>query len=180
MPKKVQKNVEVESEVDVSDIDEDDVTGSDPEDSVDSAESEDLETSEQSIVEKKKTVNKKNTKEMLKRKITDWLDLDDKIKELAKKSKELKDKKKSNEEFIMKMINALKIDDQQIAVDNRGKVYKYKSVTKSPIKEDTIKSAMMELFQDEKKVNQIIKKIEGRREVNERYYLKRTKGNKKD
>lgn len=150
------------------------------EDLEDSTEISEEEPDDDSDTETKKKINSKKTKEVLKKKILEWLDIDDKIKDLAKKSKDFKDHKKKNEEFILKLIDAMKIADQQITVDQRGKVYKHKSVTKGPIKEDTLKSALMEALHNEKKVMQLVKKIEAKRPVNERFYLKRTKGNKKD
>ncbi len=125
----------------------------------------------------------KKTKVQLKRKITEWLDNDDKIKELNAKVKRYKDAKKQSEEVIMKMINVLGMEDSKIDVhdDNeqlRSRVYRYKSTTKGALKEETIKNALMEIIRDEKRVEQLVKKIESKRPINEKYYLKRTKGNK--
>lgn len=125
------------------------------------------------------------TKERLKRKIVDWLNYDDKIKVLNQKSKKYKDAKKQQEDIIIKMISKLGIDDTKIDIhDNnnnlRSRVYKHKSVTKGSLKENIIKNALMEAIRDEKKVDQLVRKIESKRPINERYYLKRTKGNKND
>ncbi|BCS83044.1 hypothetical protein QLL95_gp1079 [Cotonvirus japonicus] len=124
----------------------------------------------------------KKTKLRLKNKINHWLDFDDKIKELNAKMKKYKDAKKNQEELILKIIEKLEMDDSKIDVrDNdknlRGRVYKHKSVTKGAIKEDVMTSALMEIFKDEKRVAYLVKKIEEKRPVNERTYLKRTKGN---
>lgn len=133
--------------------------------------------------EKKPKKLGKKTREQLKRKITEWLDNDDKIKELNTKVKRYKDAKKQSEEVIMKMINVLGMEESKIDVhdDNdqlRSRVYRYKSTTKGALKEETIKNALMEVIRDEKRVEQLVKKIESKRPINERYYLKRTKGNK--
>jgi len=45
------------------------------------------------------------------------------------------------------------------------------------LKEGDIKSALMETLRDERKVEQLLKKINNKRPISERYYLKRTKGN---
>lgn len=122
-------------------------------------------------------------REKLKNKINNWLDYDDKIKDLNVKLKKYKDAKKQQEDVIINMLTKLGMEDNKIDVhdDNnnlRSRVYRYKSVTKGSIKEDIIKDALMEAIRDEKKVDQLVKKIESKRPINERYYLKRTKGNK--
>ena len=134
---------------------------------------------------KPKVVLALKTKEKLKNKINSWLDYDDKIKELNGKTKKYKDAKKQQEDTIISMITKLGMEDNKIDVtDNkdqlRGRVYRYRSVTKGGLKEDIIKDALMEAIRDEKKVDQLVKKIESKRPINERYYLKRTKGNKDD
>ncbi len=123
------------------------------------------------------------TKRRLKKKINEWLDCDDKIKELNAKTKKYKDAKKEQEDTIIKIITKFGMESNKIDVhddDNnlRGRVYRHKSVTKGALKEDIIKDALMEAIRDEKKVSQLVKKIESKRPINERYYLKRTKGNK--
>jgi len=80
------------------------------------------------------------------------------------------------------MITKLGMEDNKIDVHDennniRSRVYRHKSVTKGSLKEDIIKDALMEAIRDEKKVDQLVKKIESKRPINERYYLKRTKGN---
>jgi hypothetical protein len=121
------------------------------------------------------------TRERLKKKIISWMDFDDKIKDLNAGIKKYKDAKKQQEELIITMITKLGMDEKKIDVHDdsnnlRGRVYRHKSVTKGALKEDIIKDALMEAIRDEKKVDQLVKKIESRRPINERYYLKRTKG----
>lgn len=125
----------------------------------------------------------KQIRAKLKKKILGWLDDDDKIKELNANIKQIKDKKKAQEAGIIDMMTKLGMGDRKIDVHDddsqlKGRVYRQKSVTKGAIKEDIIKDALMETIRDEKKVNQLVKKIENKRPINERYYLKRTKGNK--
>lgn len=149
-------------------------------------ESDDEHLSENEYIEediKRKTIKLADkTREQLKKKIVDWLDNDDKIKLLNLKMKKYKEEKKIQEQNIMDIILKLGMEDSKIDVqdkDNqlRSRVYRYKSITKAPIKENIIKDALMETIRDEKKVDQLIKKIENKRPINERYYLKRTKGN---
>lgn len=146
-------------------------------------EGEENEENEYESSAKPKMVLAEKTRDRLKNKINSWLDFDDKIKELNAKSKKYKDAKKQQEDNIIEMLTKLGMEDNKIDVhdtkDNlRGRVYRYKSITKGGIKEDIIKDALMEAIRDEKKVDQLVKKIESKRPINERYYLKRTKGNK--
>ena len=121
----------------------------------------------------------------LKSKINGWLDFDDKIKILNTKVKKYKDFKKQQEDLIIQMITKLELADKRIDVhdDNgnvRSRVYRHKSVTKEALKENIIKDALMEIIKNERKVDQLIKKIDDKRPLKERYYLKRTKGSKKE
>jgi hypothetical protein len=123
------------------------------------------------------------TKLRLKNKINSWMDHDDKIKKLTSQIKNHKDAKKEGEDAIMRMILQLNMEDAQIDVRDdkqqlRGRVYRYRSVTKGTLKESIIKEVLMETMRDEYRVDQLVKKIEEKRPINERYYLKRTKGNK--
>ena len=140
---------------------------------------------EENVPARPKIVLAEKTRERLKKKITDWLDYDDKIKDLNTRTKRYKDAKKKEEEIIIQMITKLGMEDNKIDVhdddDNlRSRVYRHKSVTKGALKEDIIKDALMEAIRDEKKVDQLVKKIESKRPINERYYLKRPKGNKNE
>lgn len=139
--------------------------------------------------ERSEEINAKNiilaekTRVLLRRKITDWLDIDDKIKELTAKVKKYKDAKKIQEDYVLKLITRLGVEEDKFDIpdDNdqlRSRVYRYRSVTKGGLKEDIVKDALMEAIRDEKKVDQLLKKIDSRRPISERYYLKRTKGNK--
>lgn len=128
-----------------------------------------------------KVTNTSGSKDALKKKIEIWIKYDDKIKELNLLSKEHKDSKKETEKEILVMIKKLGMEEAKLDVtDKRGdviaRVYRHTSVTKSAIKEDLLKDALMEIYQNEKKSDQIIKKIDSKRKLNERFYLKRTKG----
>lgn len=139
-------------------------------------ESESEESSEEPIINERDSAR-------LKKKLEQWMDYDDNIKKLNVKTKKYKDAKNKQEEMIMNMIEKFKINDTKINIhgnDNklRGKVYRYKSVTKVALKEDIIKDVLMETIRSEKTVVELLKKIDDRRPIKERYYLKRTKGNK--
>jgi hypothetical protein len=136
-------------------------------------------------IKKEAASDESRTVSRLKKKIVIWMSHDNKIKTLQNQIKELREAKKQQEETIMEIINKLEIDDLKIDIhddkyDMHGRVYKYKSVTKQPIKDKIIRDALMETLRDEKYVNQIIKKIDSKRPIKESYYLKRTKGNQKN
>ena len=121
------------------------------------------------------------SRERLKAKIVEWLDFDDKIKLLSARAKKYRDAKKEHEKNIMKMIVDFGIEKERLEIKDenqniRGRVYRYKSMTKCAIKEDIIKKALMEVFKNERRVDELIKKIDSNRQIKENYYLKRTKG----
>lgn len=123
----------------------------------------------------------RKSKERLKAKIIEWMNEDDVIAELNAKLKKHKDLKKQREQKIIEMITKMGMGESKIDITEgnnlRGRVYRHKHITKGPLKEDIIKSALMEAMRDQRRVEQLIKKIDSKRPINERYYLKRTKGN---
>ncbi|MEM0354183.1 MAG: hypothetical protein QXW79_01240 [Thermoplasmata archaeon] len=137
--------------------------------------------SEEDDIETEQIVLSEKMKNFLRKKIIEWLDLDDKLKELNTKVKKYKKTKKQQEELIIKTLVKLGMEDNKIDIHDknnniRSRVYRYKSITKGAIKEDIIRDALMEIMRDEKMVDQLVKKIDSKRPINERYYLKRTKG----
>lgn len=131
--------------------------------------------------EDNKKVNISQNKLILKKNIESWIKDDDKIKELNILSKEYKDSKKEKEKEILSLIKKLGMEEAKLDVTNKrgdvtARVYRHTSITKSAIKEDLLKDALMEIYQSETKSDQIIKKIDSKRKLNERFYLKRTKG----
>ena len=122
--------------------------------------------------------NTSPSKELLKRHIEIWLGYDDKIRELNLLSKEHTDNKKKKEKEILEMIEKLNLGGIRLDVTDDYKniiarVYKHTSITKSEITEDLLKDVLMESYQNEKKSDQIIKKINSKRQLNERCYLER-------
>lgn len=176
-PEQIDDNIEyeVDDEVEYDEVEYDDNEIDDNSDVGDNDEMDD--NDEKPII--KLTTKIRNR---LKEKITLWLDYDDKIKTLNEKTKKYKKNKKDHEESIMELISKLGMEERKIDIrddnDNlRSRVYRHKSVTKGSLKEDMIKAALMESIKNEKLVDQLVKKIETKRPINERYYLKRTKGN---
>jgi len=125
---------------------------------------------------KREDINK-----LLKKHIETWIDCDTQIKELNESMKEIKDTKKKNERIVLGIITKMGMEELKLDItDNKGRVkarvYRHKSVTKGAIKEELLKDTLMEIFHDEKKADQIVKKVDSKRKINERFYLKRTKG----
>ena len=111
-----------------------------------------------------------------KKKVIQFLDCDDTIKELQKKIKEFKAKKETCEEYIIDNLD--KLDTTMIEVKG-SKLIKNKSETKGPCKTDIIKETLDEELKDPKKVKRILEKMEEKRELKERVFLKRTNGQPK-
>lgn len=119
---------------------------------------------------------------MLKTQIQAWMDYDDKLKELAKKSKKYRDAKKKQEETILKVITSLGFEEDPVievtdkAGKIRGKVSRVKSSKTEPYGPKNIKAALMEMYKDEKKADEMFEKINKMRKSEDRFHLKRTKG----
>ncbi len=144
-------------------------------------------SSESHSRKKKKSKSNKDdgimtNRRVLKRRLTAWLDYDDRIKSAQDQIKEYRQEKKEKEEQILKLMQKMGMEtgDPVIVTDDKKKirasVHKFESKTKTGLKEETIKNALMETLKKEKQVDQIMKKIEGKRETKSRFYLKRTKG----
>lgn len=117
----------------------------------------------------------------LKDKLTDWMDIDDQILELAEELKELKQKKQKREKQILSIYE--KLGDDKLSFDileegggMRGRVYRSKSKSTEGLKKDVIQEALKESVYDDAAIEQILSKIDSKRQVKERFYLKRTKG----
>lgn len=152
------------------------------EEPIDSEEAEPLSDEENAVEEIRK---RKKLQQILKNKVNEWLDNDDKVKTITARAKKYKDAKKQLEEAITKLIIGLDLDGKRLDIydDNnniRSRVCRYKSTTRGGLKEDIIRDALMEIMQSERKVESALKKIDSKRPINERYYLKRTKGSNKD
>ena len=130
---------------------------------------------------REKIENDRKIKDKLKCKISEWMDFDDKIKESNNQLKIYKSSKKEHEKLIIDIIEKLELGDLKFDIPDenkniRGRVYRHKTVSKQAIKEETIKTVLMEVLHDQNKVNQLVKKIDDRRPIRETYRLKRTKG----
>ena len=101
-----------------------------------------------------------------------YLQLDDNIKELRDKMKNLNSDKKECEEFILNYLKALDEDVIDIA---DGRLKRNVSKTQAPLKKDYIQTSLSTIIGDNIKATEITDKILNSRPMVERETLKRTK-----
>lgn len=104
--------------------------------------------------------------------VKSWVKLDDEIREYSNKIKDLKNDRKEYEEFILEYMD--KINENVIEITG-GKLRRNKSQTKTPLKEESIQTAIFEITKDNEKSAQMTKYIMENRPSVERVNLKRTK-----
>lgn len=110
--------------------------------------------------------------------VKNYVNADDKIKELQKEMKELNQIKKTAEDAVMKHLERL--GETNINITG-GKLIVNKYGAKAGLKEDIIKEALTEKIKDPKIIESIFDKIQEKREENAKIQmgLKRTGGKKK-
>ena len=107
-----------------------------------------------------------------KKKVLKWLDIDDEIRAMAAKKKELENEKKQYQEFILSFLE--NVGEKELAV-SEGKLRRNVSKSKKPISKEWIQKSLNQLIQDKTKANTITDHIINNRETVERVNLKRTK-----
>ena len=107
-----------------------------------------------------------------KNKVLKWLAIDDQIREMRAKSKDLTKQKKEHEEFILSFLE--NVGEKELAVSD-GKLRRNVSKSKKPISKEWIQKSLNQLIQDKTKANTITDHIINNRETVERVNLKRTK-----
>jgi hypothetical protein len=117
--------------------------------------------------EKKKEVSKEFTQ-----KVVEWVKLDDQLRTLKAKSKEITGDKKELEEWILEYLE--KIGEKAISIGD-GNLRRNVSKTKGPLKKENIYTAIKDMTKDESKASMITAKIFENRPLTERVNLKRTK-----
>lgn len=105
-----------------------------------------------------------------------WLEIDDTIREIRAKSKELLKEKKSYEEFILNFLES--VDEKSVGVPDGGKLTRCVSQTKAPLKKENIQKALLEVTGDNNKAMTMTEHIFKSRGDVERVNLKRTKARK--
>ena len=107
-----------------------------------------------------------------KQKVLKWLAMDDEIREMRAKSKELTSKKKEYEEYILSFLE--NVGEKELAVSD-GKLRRNISKTKKPLSKEWIQKSLTELIKDKTKATTMTDHIINNRETVERINLKRTK-----
>lgn len=123
--------------------------------------------------------NEKKISKEFQEKVQLWVKLDDALRDLRNKSKEITQEKKELEEYILTYLD--EIGEKSIGITN-GNLRKNISKTKAPLKKENIYNTIKDLTKDETKASTITNQIFENRPLTERINLKRTKlrGNKKE
>lgn len=106
-----------------------------------------------------------------------YLDIDDKLREIKEKTKNLNTEKKTREEYILNYLQT--IDEKVIDVAD-GKLRRNISKTQAPLKKETIQKALVDIIGDANKATAITDQIIKSRPIIERITLKRTKNRGKN
>ena len=106
-----------------------------------------------------------------------YLEVDDKLKEIKEKTKNLNTEKKQREEFILNYLQT--IDEKVIDVAD-GKLRRNISKTQAPLKKETIQKALIDIIGDANKATAMTEQIIKSRPTVERVTLKRTKNRIKE
>lgn len=121
--------------------------------------------------EKDDNPQKKVTKEF-RNKVIRWIEIDDSIRELRVKTKELTTEKKQFEEYIINYMD--QIEEKCFNIKD-GKLRKNVSKTKGPLKKQIIHQALVEITGDSTKAKTMTDHIINSRPTVERVNLKRTR-----
>ena len=116
----------------------------------------------------------KVTKEF-KDKVLRWVSLDDELRNLRKKTKEINKEKKINEEFILNFLESV---DEKVVEIADGKLRRNISKTKAPLKKAGILASLTQITGDALKAKELTEHILSSRPDVERVNLKRTKNRK--
>ena len=121
------------------------------------------------------SAQKKVTKEF-RNKVLKWVSIDDSIRELRTKTKELTNEKKQHEEYILSYME--QIEEKCLNIKD-GKLRKNVSKTKGPLKKAVIQQALVDITGDVIKAKAMTEHIINSRPTVERVNLKRTRNRKK-
>tara|TARA_A100001015_G_scaffold320773_1_gene448436 strand:+ start:1489 stop:1878 length:390 start_codon:yes stop_codon:yes gene_type:complete len=110
-----------------------------------------------------------------KKNVIRWVEIDDTIRELRVKTKEMTQEKKNYEEFILNFLET--VDEKSVGIVD-GKLTRSVSQCKAPLKKENIHKALVEITGDNNKALQMTEHIIKSRGTTERVNLKRTKNRK--
>lgn len=107
--------------------------------------------------------------------VLQWVEIDDNIKILRNKIKELSNDKKTFEESILTYL--VQVEEESVVIKD-GKLSKNVTKAKAPLKKDTIQKALVELIGDANKATTMTEHIINSRPTVERVNLKRCRNKK--
>lgn len=117
------------------------------------------------------TVQQKVTK-TFKNNVLKWVEIDDMLRELKEKTKELTSEKKLYEGKIIEYLS--EVEEKSVIIKD-GKLSRNVSKTKAPFKKETIQTALTEITKDANKAATMTEHIDNSRPKTERVNLKRTR-----
>tara|TARA_B110000977_G_C11085780_1_gene494633 strand:+ start:4737 stop:5123 length:387 start_codon:yes stop_codon:yes gene_type:complete len=117
---------------------------------------------------------KKVTKEF-KNKVLKWVSLDNELRTIKAKSREITKEKKNHEDFILNFLDSV---DEKVVEIADGKLRRNVSKTKAPLKKAGILAALAQITGDAVKAKELTEHILNSRPDVERVNLKRTKNRK--
>ena len=123
---------------------------------------------ENNSIQQKVTLEFKNN-------VKKWIYIDDDLRALRTKTKELTQEKKHYEENILNFLS--QVEEKSVLVQG-GKLTRNVSKTKAPLKKELIQNALLDFTKDNNKANLMTDHIIESRPVVERINLKRTKNRK--
>ena len=110
-----------------------------------------------------------------KKNVKSWVDIDDSIRELRTKTKELTKEKKDYEDFILHFLES--VEETTVGIYD-GKITRSVSNCKAPLKKENIHKALLEITGDSNKALTMTDHIIKSRQSVERVNLKRTRNRK--
>ena len=111
-----------------------------------------------------------------KKNVKKWVEIDDTIRQIRAKSKELAQEKKDYEEYILNFLES--VDEKSVGIAD-GKLTRSVSQCKAPLKKENVHKALVEITGDSNKALQMTDHIIKSRGTTERVNLKRTRNRKK-
>ena len=120
-------------------------------------------------------VQHKVTKQF-KNNVLKWVALDDAVRDLRSKVKEITKEKKQFEEYILNFL--VEVEEKSIAIGD-GKLTRNVSKSTAALKKENIHKALVEITGDSNKASAMTEHILNSRQVTERVNLKRTRNRKK-
>lgn len=104
--------------------------------------------------------------------VVKYIKYDDLIKQKQDEMNNLKEQRKPCEGFILKYLD--QINQTAISVSD-GQLMKKKTESKKPLSQDIINAVLMDKIKDPKKVEEILKSMDGKRPMVENVNLRRTR-----